>query len=144
VVVREKGASRLLYFPGDIDRTLWRSGHTDLSRLINNSIAWLLHGHRPVTVTGPGVVEIFPWETQPGFAVHLLNYTNPAMHRGWIRDFFPVGVQKVTMRLPEGRRVRKVELLRAEKIIPFTQNGNVVDFTIPGIVDYEAAALTCA
>ena len=144
VVIREKGASRLLYFPGDIDRTLWRSGHTDLSRLINNSVAWLLHGHRPVTVTGPGVVEIFPWETQPGFAVHLLNYTNPAMHRGWIRDFFPVGEQKVAMRLPEGRRVRKVELLRAEKIIPFTQNGNLVEFTVPGILDYEAAALTCA
>ena len=41
----------------------------------------------PVTVEGDGVIETFAWETQAGFAVHILNYTNPAMHRGWIRKF---------------------------------------------------------
>ncbi|MGH9663464.1 MAG: beta-galactosidase trimerization domain-containing protein, partial [Bryobacteraceae bacterium] len=56
VVLREKGRSRLIYFPGDIERTLWRSGHTDLSRLLQNSIRWLLRGDMPVAVAGEGLV----------------------------------------------------------------------------------------
>lgn len=142
VVAREKGASRLLFFPGDIERTMWRSGHTDLSRLLQNSLRWLVRGERPVEVTGEGVVELFAWETEAGYAVHVLNYTNPAMHRGWIRSYFPIGEQKVRMKVAAGRRIRKVELLRAEKETPFRQTGETVEFTIPKIVDYEIAALS--
>ena len=41
VVLRERGASRLAYFPGDIEPTMWLSGHTDLSRLLVNTIRWV-------------------------------------------------------------------------------------------------------
>ena len=39
VVLREKGASRLAYIAGDIERTMWVSGHTDLSRLLQNTVS---------------------------------------------------------------------------------------------------------
>ena len=68
----------------------------------------------PVTVKARRDRE-FAWETEPGFAVHLLNYTNPTMHRGWIREFYPIGEQKVPMPLPEGRRIKRVELLARRK-----------------------------
>ena len=141
VVVREKGNSRLVYFSADLERTAWRSGNTDLSRLIQNAVAWLTRGSRPVAVEGEGMIECLAWETEPGFAVHLLNYTNPNMHRGWLRRHYPIGEQKVAMVLPPGRRVTRVELLRAECDIPFRQDGVSVSFTIPGVVDYEVAAL---
>jgi hypothetical protein len=141
VIVRESGGSRLVYFPGDLERSAWRSGHTDLSRLIQNSVAWLIRGKQPVTVEGEGVIECFAWETWSGFAVHLLNYTNPNMHRGWLRRHYPIGEQKVRMAIPPDRRVARVELLRAERDIPFRQDGGTVEFTIPRIADYEVAAL---
>ncbi len=141
VVARDNGRSRLLYFPGDIERTAWRSGHTDLSLLLQNSVAWLTGGRQPVTVQGEGVIECFVWETPPGFAVHLLNYTNPNMHKGWLRRHYPVGEQKVRMILPSGRSVVRVELLRSERVIAFRQDGNTVEFTIPRVDDYEVAAL---
>jgi hypothetical protein len=144
VVMRTNGKSRLIYFPGDVERTMWRSGHTDLSRLLRNSIRWVAGGDPPVTIEGDGVIEPFAWETEAGFAVHVLNYTNPAMHRGWIRNFYPIGAQKVRMKLPTGRRVTRVELLQAETNIPFRVAADVVEFTIPKVVDYEVAALYSA
>jgi hypothetical protein len=144
VVVREKGKSRLVYFPGDIERTMWRSGHTDLARLLQNSIRWVAGANPPVTIAGEGVIEAFAWETQAGFAVHVLNYTNPAMHRGWIRSFYPIGGQTVRMKLPQGRRVTRVELLRAEAGIPFRVSGGAIEFTIPKVLDYEVAAIYSA
>jgi hypothetical protein len=141
VVVRQKGNSRLVYFPGDIERTMWRTGHTDLARLLQNSIRWVAGANSPVTIQGEGVIEPFAWETQAGFAVHILNYTNPAMHRGWIRNSYPIGEQKVSMKLPQGARVKRVELLRAEADIPFRATGGNIEFTIPKVVDYEVAAI---
>jgi hypothetical protein len=144
IVVRQTGKSRLVYFPGDIERTMWRSGHTDLARLLQNAIRWVAGAAAPVSIKGPGVIESFAWETQAGFALHLLNYTNPAMHRGWIRDFYPIGPQKVSMALPQGRRVTRVELLHSETTIPFTSAAGKIEFTIPKVVDYEVAALYSA
>ncbi|MDP3000251.1 MAG: beta-galactosidase trimerization domain-containing protein [Bryobacterales bacterium] len=141
VVIREKGRSRLVYFPGDVERTSWRSGHTDLSRLLQNSIRWLAGPDAPVTLAGDGVIESFAWETEAGFALHVLNYTNPAMHKGSIRRFYPIGPQKVRMKLPAARKVSRVELLRAEKDLPFRQTNATIEFTIPSVADYEVAAL---
>lgn len=144
MVVREKGRSRLAYFPGDIDRTMWRSGHTDLSRLLQNAIRWVAGANPPVTIQGDGVIEPFAWETGAGFAVHVLNYTNPAMHKGAIREFYPIGAQQVRMALPPNRRVTRVELLKAETNIPFRVADGAVTFTIPRVVDYEVAAIHSA
>jgi hypothetical protein len=120
---------------------MWRSGHTDLSRLLQNTIRWVAGPNPPVTVRGDGVIETFAWETEAGFAVHVLNYTNPAMHRGWLRAFYPIGPQDVRLTLPPNVRVTRVELLRAEKDVPFRVRDGAVAFTIPGVTDYEVAAV---
>jgi hypothetical protein len=123
---------------------MWKSGHTDLARLLRNSIRWVSGGNAPVTIEGEGVIETFAWETEAGFAVHILNYTNPAMHRGWIRNYYPIGEQKVRMTLPAGRRVTRVELLGAQRTIPFTGGTSTIEFMIPHVADYEIAALYSA
>ena len=51
-------------------------------------------------VQGDGIIETFAWETEAGFALHILNYTNPNTHKGWIRNFYPIGEQRVSMTLP--------------------------------------------
>jgi hypothetical protein len=141
VVLREKGASRVAYFPGDIARTMWRAGHTDLSRLLQNTIRWMLRDKNPVNITGPGLIEPFAWETEAGFAVHILNYTNPNAHRGWIRTVYPLPAQTVRMKVPDGRKVKRIELLRTGMDLPARTSGSTIEFTIPKVVDYEVAAL---
>jgi hypothetical protein len=141
LIVSERGKSRLVYFPGDIERTMWRSGHTDLSRLLRNSIRWVVGHDAPVAVEGEGVLEAFAWETNGGFAVHLLNYTNPAAHRGWLRDFYPIGAQQVRLKLPSASKATRVELLCAERDIPFHIAQGMITFTVPKVADYEVAAI---
>jgi hypothetical protein len=144
IVVRERGKSRLAYFPGDIEHTMWLSGHTDLSRLLQNTIRWVAGDGAPVTIEGKGLIESFAWETEAGFAVHVLNYTNPNTHRGWYREFFPIGEQRVRFQLPANRKIVRIELLCAERDVPFHMVGNTIEFTIPSVADYEVAALYSA
>ena len=142
VVLRESGTSRTAWFAGDVERTYWLTGHGDLLRLLHNTIRWLTHDEAVVHVDGPGFIEMFCWETRPGYAVHLLNYTNPNAHHGWLRSVYPLGAQNVSMKLPTGVKVRSVELLHGETTVPFTIQGGVLHFTVPRVDDSEVAAIT--
>jgi hypothetical protein len=46
------------------------------------------------------------------------------------------------MRLPNGVKVKTVDLLRSDKTIPFRLEGSVLRFTVPRVDDYEIAAVT--
>jgi Hypothetical glycosyl hydrolase 6/Beta-galactosidase trimerisation domain len=142
VVLRESGESRTAWFPGDIERTYWLTGHGDLLRLLLNTIAWVSHDERVVDVDGAGLIEMFCWETAPGYAVHLLNYNDPAAQHGWLRSVEPLGPQTVTMKLPSGTGVKSVELLKAGKSPSFQFRDQVLRFTVASLDDYEVAAIT--
>jgi hypothetical protein len=87
---------------------------------------------------------MFAWETVPGYAVHLLNYSNANAFHGWLQSVEPLGPQQVSMKLPAGVRVKSVELLRSERTVPFDLRGDVLRFTVPSVEDYEVAAVTAA
>ena len=110
--------------------------------LLQNAIRWVRGASAaPVEVEGDGVLDLFCWETEPGYAVHLLNYTNPHMLAGWVRRFYPVGRQQVRVRVPEGVRIANVHALRADRKLPFRREGGTIRFEVPQVVDYEVAAL---
>jgi hypothetical protein len=142
VVLRETGSSRMAYFPGDIERSYWLTGHGDLLRLLHNTIRWITRDERIVHVEGEGFIEMFCWETTPGYTVHLLNYTNPNTHHGWMQSIYPLGPQTVRMQLPQSVRVKSIELLQAGQRVAFGLEGQVLQFTIPRVEDYEVAAIT--
>src|SRR5262249_19784619 len=139
----QKSTSRVAYFSGDVDRTFWRSGNTDLGQLMQNTVRWLRGDAQPlVTLDGEGIVETFAWRTEPGYALHILNYTNPNMTRGFFRRFYAIGPQKVEFTVARGRAIASVRALRADRPLRFAQDGDVVRFDVPSIVDYEVVALT--
>jgi Hypothetical glycosyl hydrolase 6/Beta-galactosidase trimerisation domain len=144
VALRESGTSRMAWFPGDIERTYWLTGHGDLLRLLHNAIRWVSHDERFVQVEGAGLIEMFCWETSPGYAIHLLNYSNSNAHHGWLRSVNRLGPQKVTLKLPSGVEVKSVELLKAGQRPSFAFHKQVLQFTIASLEDYEVAAVTIA
>ncbi len=60
---------------------------------------------------------------------------------GWFRKHYAIGPQTVRMQIPDGIRVSRAELLRAEASLPFTQVGHTVELVIPRVEDYEVGAL---
>jgi len=109
---------------------------------LHNTIRWITQDEAMVHVDGDGFLELFAWETTPGYAIHLLNYTNPNAHHGWLSAVYPLGPQSVSMTLPYGVKVKSVDLLRSGTTTPFRLEGSVLRFTIPRVDDYEIAAMT--
>jgi Hypothetical glycosyl hydrolase 6 len=135
-------AGNVVYFPGDIARTAWKSGSPDMNRLISSSVHWLMKNNpRPVTVGGEGIMELFAWETEPGFALHVLNYTNPNLMRSMVRRFYPIGPLHVEFKLPAGKKISAVRALRADRALSFKQTNEVIQFDIASVMDYEVVAL---
>lgn len=141
-VFQEKGRSRIVYFAGDVDRTCWRSGNSDISQLLQNAIRWVCGPEPRVSITGEGLIEAFAWETEPGYALHLLNYTNPHMTHGAIRHTYALGAQHVRFRVGKDRVVKNVRALRSAATLKFQQQAETVSFDLPNLADYEVVALS--
>jgi hypothetical protein len=112
--------------------------------LLQNAIRWVSHEERIVQVEGAGLIEMFCWETSPGYAIHLLNYTNSNAQHGWVGSANRIGPQKVTLKLPPGVDVKSVELLKTGQRPAFGFHKQVLQFTVSSLEDYEVAAVTIA
>jgi hypothetical protein len=138
---RESGGGRVVYFPGDIDRTFWEVLNPDHGKLLRNAVDWAANEPRPVTVDGPGVLDVTLWRQKDSMTVHLVNLTNPMMMKGPLREFIPLPAQQVSVRLPEGKKPRAVKLL-VSGITPRTREANgELHLPVPSILDHEVIAI---
>jgi hypothetical protein len=139
--VRQAGRGRVVYFPWDIDRTFWEVLAADHGKLLRNAVDWAANEPRPVTVTGPGVLDVTVWRQKDSMTVHLVNLTNPMMMKGPLREFIPTPPQKVAVRLPEASRAKKVQLLVSEARPQVAEANGVLSLTIAAILDHEVIAI---
>jgi hypothetical protein len=141
VFLREPGRGRVVYFPGDVDRTFWEVLSVDHFKLLRNAVLWATDEEPPATVVGPGVLDVTVWQQKGSLTVHLVNLTNPMMMKGPVRELLPVGEQKVRLRLPDGKRARAVQLLAAGKVVRAEQSGRDLAVTVPSVLDHEVVAV---
>jgi hypothetical protein len=141
VYLREIGASRIVYFPWDLDRVFWEVLCTDHARLLRNAIEWAVNEEPPVRVSGPGMLDVTVWRQKDSLTVHLVNLTNPMMMKGPFRELIPAPAQTVRVRLPEGRKPGKVHLLVAGGVPQAQVAGGYVTVTVPSILAHEVVAV---
>jgi hypothetical protein len=108
--LRESGNSRIVYFPGDIDRAFWQVLCTDHGKLLGNVLRWALNEEPIAEADGPGVIDVTVWRQEHSMTVHLVNLTNPMLMKGPFRELIPVHA-KVTVKIPERLKPRGVHLL---------------------------------
>ncbi|HLK65666.1 MAG TPA: beta-galactosidase trimerization domain-containing protein [Bryobacteraceae bacterium] len=139
VFLREMGKARVVYFPWDIDRTFWEVLSPDHGKLLRNAVDWAANEPHPVTVTGPGTLDVTIWQQKDSMTVHLVNLTNSMMMKGPIREFIPTPPQKVAIRVPA--RPKAVHLLVSEGRPAVQYGSGMVTLTLPSILDHEVIAL---
>ena len=137
----EAGAGRVVYFPWDIDRTFWEVLALDHFKLLRNAVHWATNEDPPVSVAGPGVLDVTVWRQQQSLTVHLVNLTNPMLMKGPVRELLPVGEQRVRVRLPEGTAAKAVRLLVAGATPAFRESPGCLEVTVPSIRAHEVIAV---
>jgi hypothetical protein len=141
LVAREVGKSRLVYIANDMEAGYWRGSLNDLGDLVVGALKWLTRDQAPLKVEGIGLLETTAFQTEVGYAVHLVNHTNPNFRGGSFREVFPVGPQNVTLTMNSTKPVKTARLLRAGAPVEFRQNGATVTLTVPSVGEYECVAL---
>jgi hypothetical protein len=141
--LREKGKSRVAYFPWDIDRSFWQYMTLDHSKLLNNTIRWTLNEDPIVTVKGPGIIETTMWRQKDSMAVHLVNMTNPMMMKGPFRELIPVDVE-VSIKIPDSLNVTGVSLPMRDKEPQYTIKNGLITLTVTQIFDHEIIGVDLA
>lgn len=139
--LREIGKGRVAYIPWDIDRTFWDVLNVDHGRLITNIFNWTLEEAKPVEVKGPGVLDITIWKQTQSLTVHLVNFTNPMMMKGPIRELIPVDEQMVTIKIPSGSSVHSVKLLVSGEIPKYEFSKGLLKLKVASILDHEVIAV---
>ena len=109
-----------------------------------SAVDWAMNEERPVVVTGPGLLDVAAWRQKESLTVHLVNLTNPMTMKGPFREFVPVGPLTVKLRLPEGSRPRRVQLLVAETIARVEEAGGTLIVSVPSVRDHEVVAVDVA
>ena len=116
----------------------------DHGRLLRNAMDWALNEERPVTASGQGVFDVTVWKQRDSMTVHLVNLTNPMMMRPSFREIIPSPPQQVRLRLPDGKRATKVQLL-VSGVSPVVQSTNGwISLTLPSVRDHEVIAVDLA
>jgi hypothetical protein len=132
---------RVAYFPFDLDRTFHETLTHDHLRLMRNTVDWSLHEEAPFECTGPGFVDATVWRNPNAVVVHLVNLTNPMTMKGPFRDFFPIGAQTITLRLPELKSAAAAQLLVADKTVQAARSGNALRVEVPSVLDHEVVVI---
>jgi len=141
VFLTERGTSRTVYFPMDLDRTFWEVMLEDHGRLLANAVRWAMNEAQPAEVKGPGLLDVTLWRQSRALVLHLVNFTNPMMMKGPMRELTPVGAQRVRLRLPEGAGRVAGRLLVAGTPAPVKVNNGWAELTVPSVLDHEVAVV---
>jgi hypothetical protein len=143
-IAREVGKGRVVYLPADIDRTFWETLNFDQAKLLRNAVLWATNEVAPLSVEGKGILDISIWSQTNSITAHLVNLTNPMMMKGPIREIIPISQQKVSIRIPPGRRISRVHLLVAGTDVHYTNDASIIRLEIPSIDLHEVIAIDLA
>jgi hypothetical protein len=144
VFARQVGKGRVVYFPMDLDRTFWEVLAADHLVLLKNAVEWAAEESQPMTVSGPGLVDIAYWRQKNSLAAHIVNMNNPMMMKGPYREMIAAGPYSVSLTIPPGAKVGAVKLLESGTTPKTSRDGDRLVVEVPRIRLHEVVAVDLA
>ena len=144
VYLRTIGKGRVVYFPFDLDRCFWETSNQDHLALLRNAVLWAAGAEQPMTVKGPGMVDVSYWRQKDSVTAHLVNLTNPMAMKGYMREILPMGPYTVSLELPPGRMPKAVRLLEAGTAATARNEAGRLVVEVPRISVHEVIAVDFA
>jgi hypothetical protein len=125
----------------DLDRTFWEVLAPDHLVLLKNAVDWAAEENQPMTVTGPGMVDISYWRQKNSLAAHIVNMNNPMMMKGPYREMLPAGPYTVSLEIPADAKVGAVRLLESGTVARTSRDGTRLVVEVPKIRLHEVVAV---
>lgn len=144
VYARTFGKGRVVYFPFDIDQAFWDEAVEDHLVLMRNAVLWATGEPQPMSVEGPGLVDVSYWRQKGSLAAHLVNLNNSAAMKGFMHETVPLGPMTVSLELPAGVRVKRVRLLESDNAAKTRSVGNRLLVQVPSVRLHEVIAVDLA
>jgi hypothetical protein len=138
---RNVDKGRVVYFPSNIDATFWDILVGDHLMLLKNAVEWAADETAPLTVTGPGLIDVAYWRQASSLTAHLVNLTNPMALKGPMREIIPMGPYEVRLRLPSGATPRAVRLLESGTKPDYRRDGDTLVISVPRVGLHEVVAV---
>lgn len=133
--------ARIIYLPADLDRRFGRDNLPDHGDLLANLIRWVAQDNIPLALEGRGLIDCHLYRQAERLILHLVNLTNAGTWRQPVHELIPVGPLRVKVKLPEGVRGQKLQLLvSSEKTSVAVKSGWSV-FQLKSILDHEVAVM---
>lgn len=148
VVIHERGAGRVVYFPADLDRCFGRGLQPDHAKLLGNAVRWAGRDRQSVTYAGTGTVDMHLYRQGQRYVLHLVNLSGAGAWRMPMHEDVPIGPITVTLdravveRTPVEPLAFTGRALVSGGPVDVRRDGSQLLIELPRIVDHEVLVLT--
>jgi hypothetical protein len=141
IVNERSNQGRVAFLPADLDRRFGRDNLPDHANLLANLVHWAARDNLPLRVEGAGFLDCCLYQQRDHLVLHLVNLTNEGTWRAPVDELIPVGPLRVSVRLPDGVRGRRVQFLVSKRAAKSETKDGWIHFEVAKILDHEVAVI---
>ena len=141
VVSDHAAGGKVAYLAADLDRRYMRDLLPDHGNLLANLVRWAGGQSLPVSVQGPGLIDVHLYQQQGRLVLHLVNLTSAATWRAPLDELIPVGPLGVRVRLPQGVAGRSATMLVSGGSPAVSRSGGFAEFEVKTVLDHEVVVI---
>jgi hypothetical protein len=135
IVLNTYGKGRAIYVSGSMEANYASSRVLSLQRILGSMVRYLAgEAPEPFRLAAPkgvyGILRRAPSGDLTCWVLANVGFKDAAVGR-MRQEFVPVSNLVVSVLVPEGRKVKSIELMRAGQTVPFSIEGGYAVFTLP-------------